>query len=103
MMQEPGRDNQSALTQEPVNCIVLELPKQVLLAIRNEGVYEEITIDPASGHILGQLRLAGRYDSYSDTYQLNGGRWKTTGHRSWPSGEDTYVLKLEEHRGRPHG
>jgi hypothetical protein len=84
-------------------CITLELPKEVLVAIRNEGVYDEITIDPTSGKILEQIHLAGRYDSYSDTYHLNGGRWKVAAHRSWPSGEDTYVMKLEERRARIRG
>jgi hypothetical protein len=81
----------------------LELPKEVLAAIRNDGVYHEVTIDPASGRILAQIYLAGSYDSYSDTYQLNGGRWKIAGHRSWPSGQDTYVMKLEEHYARSRG
>jgi hypothetical protein len=75
--------------------MTLELPKEVLAAIRNDGVYDEVTIDPASGKILAHVHLAGGYDSYSDTYHLNGGRWKVAGHRSRPSGDDTYVLKLE--------
>jgi hypothetical protein len=77
--------------------IRLELPKEVLAAIRNDGLYHEVTIDPASDKILAQVHLAGSYDSYSDIYQLNGERWKIAGHRSWPSGQDTYVMKLEEH------
>ena len=96
MTQETSGNNQRLRIREPAVGIMLELPKQVLLGIRNDGVYDEITIDPTNGRILGQVHLVGRYDSYSDTYHLNGGQWRITGHRSWPSGEDTYVLKLEE-------
>jgi hypothetical protein len=74
-----------------------ELPKEVLAAIRSDGVYDEVTIDPASSKILAHVHLAGGYDSYSHTYHPdgNGGRWKVAGHRSRPSGDDTYVMKLE--------
>ena len=83
--------------------VTLELPKEVLAAIRNDGLYHEVTIDPASGKILAQVHLAGSYDSYSDTYQLHGERWKIAGHRSWPGGQDTYVMKPEGRDARSRG
>ncbi len=79
--------------------ITVELPKEVLRAIRMDGVYDEMTIDPASGRVLSRIHLTGRYDSYSNEYELNGGRWKVEGQRSWPGGEETYTMRLEVRHG----
>lgn len=95
----------TGITREPAvseSGVTLELPKAILMAIRIAGVYDEISIDPTSGKVLARIHLTGRYDSYSDTYELNGGRWKIEGHKSWPNGEDTYTMKLEKHYVRSH-
>lgn len=92
------------ITREPVSGeadFTLEMPKEVLMAIRIRGAYDEVTVDPASGRVLAHIHLTGRYDSYSDTYEINGGKWKIEGHKSWPSGEDTSTMRLEEYHAKP--
>jgi hypothetical protein len=89
----------STIAREPGGAEIdlsLELPTEVLLAIRSHGVYDEVAIDPTSGRVLARVHLTGHYDSYSDTYEINGTRWKVEGHKSWSRGEDTYTMKLEE-------
>lgn len=54
----------------------LELPEEVLKEIRLRGLYDEVALDPADGHVLSRLRVEGTFDSYSDIYVLNGRRWK---------------------------
>ncbi len=41
---------------------------------------------------LKKARLDGHYDSYSQTYDLNGRRWKIRGQVSLPTGETLYLL-----------
>ncbi|HEV2492880.1 MAG TPA: hypothetical protein VG204_07380 [Terriglobia bacterium] len=45
-----------------------------------------------SEKVLKAIRLEGRYDSYSQTYDLDGLRWKVQGQVSQPSGETIYTL-----------
>jgi len=45
-----------------------------------------------SEQVLKQIRLEGRYDSYSQTYELDGRAWKIQGQVSQPSGETLYSL-----------
>jgi hypothetical protein len=42
--------------------------------------------------VLKQIRLEGRYDSYSQIYELDGHPWKVQGQVSQPSGETIYTL-----------
>jgi hypothetical protein len=41
---------------------------------------------------LKQLRLEGKYDSYSRTYELDGRSWKIQSQLSHPSGDTIYTL-----------
>ena len=41
---------------------------------------------------LKQIRLEGKYDSYSQVYELDGRLWKIQGQVSTPSGETIYTL-----------
>lgn len=41
---------------------------------------------------LRKARLEGRYDSYSQVYQLDGLGWKVQSQMSHPSGETIYTL-----------
>jgi hypothetical protein len=41
---------------------------------------------------LKQVRLDGKYDSYSQTYEIDGHQWKIQGQLSHPSGETIYTL-----------
>jgi hypothetical protein len=41
---------------------------------------------------LKKARLEDRYDSYSQTYQLDGRLWKIRGQTSRPTGETLYTL-----------
>lgn len=40
-----------------------------------------------SEKVLKAMRLEGRYDSYSQVYELDGRRWKVQGQVSQPSGD----------------
>lgn len=41
---------------------------------------------------LKKLHLDGRYDSYSQVYELDGARWKVSGQVSQPDGETLFTL-----------
>ena len=41
---------------------------------------------------LKRARLEGRFDSYSQVYELDGGRWKIQSRVSQPSGETVITL-----------
>ncbi|MGA3328328.1 MAG: hypothetical protein ABSF45_28085 [Terriglobia bacterium] len=41
---------------------------------------------------LKQVRLEGKYDSYSQIYKLDGRQWKIQGQLSHPSGDTIYTL-----------
>jgi hypothetical protein len=41
---------------------------------------------------LKQARLEEKYDSYSQTYELDGRNWKIQGQLSHPSGETIFTL-----------
>ncbi len=41
---------------------------------------------------LKEIRLEGKYDSYSQTYELDGRIWKIQGQLSHPSGDTIYTL-----------
>ncbi len=43
-------------------------------------------------HALKQVRLEGKYDSYSQVYELDGRRWKIQAQLSHPSGDTIYTL-----------
>ncbi len=45
-----------------------------------------------SERVLKEARLAGSFDSYSQTYTMDGRRWKIQGQVSMPSGETVYTL-----------
>ena len=45
-----------------------------------------------SEKVLKAIRLEGRYDSYSQIYELDGLRWKIQSQTSQPSGETIYTL-----------
>ncbi len=42
--------------------------------------------------VLKSARLAGKFDSYSQVYELDGYRWKIQGQVNMPSGETVYTL-----------
>ncbi len=64
----------------------MENPFNVLRAW-NPGDTREV-----SERALRQVRLEGKYDSYSQVYELDGERWKIQGQLSHPSGETFYTL-----------
>lgn len=41
---------------------------------------------------LKRIQLEGRFDSYSQVYELDGLRWKVQSQMSQPSGETIYML-----------
>ena len=41
---------------------------------------------------LKQLNLEGKFDSYSQVYEIDGHSWKVQGHMSQMSGETLYTL-----------
>lgn len=45
-----------------------------------------------SEKVLKAIRLEGRYDSYSQVYELDGRRWKVQSQVSQPNGGTTYTL-----------
>ncbi len=69
-----------------------EVPEVLLQDIRQRGFYDEVTIDPVDGRVLSRVRLSGSYDSYSNTYVLNGRAWKVESHVSLPGGRTLYHL-----------
>ena len=42
--------------------------------------------------VLKQARLEGKYDSYSQVYELDGRQWKIQGQINRASGENQYTL-----------
>lgn len=75
-----------------------ELPEHLLKAIQISGRYHEITIDPSGGQITDQLFIEGRYDSYSQVYELNGTRWKILSHTNLQGGTDRLHACLRQRR-----
>ena len=73
----------------------LELPEEVLQEVRLHGFYDEISVDPNDGRVLGRIHLRGTYDSYSDTYILNGRTWKIESRVNLPGGRTLYCLVPE--------
>jgi hypothetical protein len=63
-----------------------ELAEHVLKAIQIYGRYHEVTINPLDGRVTDELRIEGRYDSYSQFYELNGTRWKIVSHTNLQGG-----------------
>lgn len=45
-----------------------------------------------SEHALKQVRLEGKYDSYSQTYEIDGSQWKIQSQLSHLSGDTLYTL-----------
>ncbi len=69
-----------------------ELPEVVLQEIRQRGFYDEVSIDPVNGRVLSRVRVRGSYDSYSNTYFLNGRAWKIGSQVNLPSGRTLFHL-----------
>ena len=46
--------------------------------------------------VLKQAQLEGKFDSYSQVYDLDGQRWKIQGQVSQPNGETVYTLVAVE-------
>lgn len=72
-----------------------EVPEEVLQQIRLRGFYDEVSIDPTDGRVLGRIRVRGSYDSYSQRYVLNGRAWKIESRVNLPGGRTLYHLVLE--------
>lgn len=49
-----------------------------------------------SEKVLKKVRLEGHFDSYSQTYNLDGRRWKIRAQVSLPTGETLYTLVCVE-------
>jgi hypothetical protein len=77
----------------------VELPEEVLKEIRLRGLYDEVALDPVDGHVLSRLRVEGAFDSYSDTYILNGRSWKVKTQMSLPGGGRLYRLVCVDGEG----
>ena len=45
-----------------------------------------------SEKVLRKAHLEGRFDSYSQVYELDGSRWKVQGQVSQPTGDTIYTL-----------
>ncbi len=69
-----------------------EVPQVILQEIRQRGFYDEVSIDPVDGQVLSRVRLSGSYDSYSNTYLLNGRTWKVECQVNLPGGRTLYHL-----------
>lgn len=75
-----------------------ELPEVVLQEIRQRGFYDEVSIDPVDGRVLSRVRVSGSYDSYSNTYVLNGRAWKIESQVNLPGGRTLYHLVLHDEK-----
>ena len=69
-----------------------ELPEEVLVEVRISGLYDEITIDPVDGRVLSRFRVQGVFDSYTNTYILNGQAWKIESKVNLPGGRTLCCL-----------
>ncbi len=75
-----------------------EVPEVVLKEIRQRGFYDEVSIDPVDGRVLSRVCLRGTYDSYSNTYLLNGRAWKIESQVNLPGGRTLYHLAPQDEK-----